>query len=823
MASGGGAGVEPTATPGSAPSEAGGGGGGGGAGGERPWTTASAALPGEGTGTFSDFAKSLREMQAEELDFSADTTTDGAAVAAAKAAKAAAAAAAKAVATGAESESPTRLQTTPPGGSQQPHGDLALSLETSDSLVIDEADMEIGGYARARAELRRSGDATIATAVVAARAEEGDSSKQSATTAQRFLVAAKGAGEREVGDSTTVVKPLDHESAGSEGGAHLGVSRRIAGGLLESGGMAMERTEGQRYGEGGGGDDDDDDGDLGRGGGGLDGGASSSGGDLAGSDQAVAAEETPSEGDYILDGATKRGGNDESGEGAGGSRTGSWDTSYEDEGFEAEDEEGDPQQRNTAAAAVTAATVDDRTDATRKLLSQPIPRHAAAAAATLQNTRTEERSVEASESFLAGDAENARLGVAPSPPGGRPTSPRFGRDLGSVGHGGGAAAPTSPGHRSTSSLPPSPPDSPPPSPPPPAARGDAWSTAEGGRYRPYPTSAAGIGGGVGAEFAPERGGGVQREDRSSPSPSPSPPPPPSHLPEDERRNDEGGGVRYGDYDDVADRRIGRAGGNASDRRRGRQLDTGVNRGNNDGARGSCYQAEEDGEEEEESGRGAGLATSRVESTQDTAPAFLRYPTASHYTGGAAGGHRGHSYLPHSEGGSSSYNNRNSIQDRRAAAATAASFSTNRSHVGGHQGIEEPPPRRGAITESPVTTSGLWDVPTAAPSLAELEYQLRKLGPLRGGSGGGGGGGGGGRRSGNPPAQGQGGRDAKGMGGGGLDSAERRRTGGRAGGAGVLARRRLLSQDSGSARGEGRGRGFGRGGVQDEEGQGLAGG
>ncbi|CAN0426241.1 unnamed protein product, partial [Ectocarpus sp. 12 AP-2014] len=42
-----------------------------------------------------------------------------------------------------------------------------------------------------------------------------------------------------------------------------------------------------------------------------------------------------------------------------------------------------------------------------------------------------------------------------------------------------------------------------------------------------------------------------------------------------------------------------------------------------------------------------------------------------------------------------------------------------------------PPFGGRITDSPVTSSGLWDVPTAAPSLAELEYQLRKLSPLRG--------------------------------------------------------------------------------------------
>ncbi|CAM9564213.1 unnamed protein product, partial [Scytosiphon promiscuus] len=40
------------------------------------------------------------------------------------------------------------------------------------------------------------------------------------------------------------------------------------------------------------------------------------------------------------------------------------------------------------------------------------------------------------------------------------------------------------------------------------------------------------------------------------------------------------------------------------------------------------------------------------------------------------------------------------------------------------------PGRGRVTDSPVTPSGLWDVPTTAPSLAELEFQLRQLSPLR---------------------------------------------------------------------------------------------
>ncbi|CAN0258229.1 unnamed protein product, partial [Laminaria digitata] len=121
------------------------------------------------------------------------------------------------------------------------------------------------------------------------------------------------------------------------------------------------------------------------------------------------------------------------------------------------------------------------------------------------------------------------------------------------------------------------------------------------------------------------------------------------------------------------------------------------------------------------------------------------------------------------------------------------------------------PGRGRVTESPVMASGLWGVPTAAPSLAELEYQLRKLSPLRGvretasarGRDGVGGGIGGGRGRGG----GRGGRRRGG--GGGLESAERRK--GRAeGGDGGIARGLLRSREGG-VRGRGRGGGgFGRG-------------
>ncbi|CAN0289204.1 unnamed protein product [Hapterophycus canaliculatus] len=168
-----------------------------------------------------------------------------------------------------------------------------------------------------------------------------------------------------------------------------------------------------------------------------------------------------------------------------------------------------------------------------------------------------------------------------------------------------------------------------------------------------------------------------------------------------------------------------------------------------------------------------------------------------------------------------------------------------------------------MTDSSVTPSGLWDVPTTAPSLAELEFQLRQLSPLRalgaaaasksrlGGGGGGGGsskspalksGRGGARagirHSGAGIRHSSGGAARVAVGGARSRSSDERRRarperggGGGGGGSGevltgrgLAGHQRSLSRE-GIARGE-PGEGFGRGvsgggGRQGEEEQGLA--
>ncbi|CAN0563786.1 unnamed protein product, partial [Ectocarpus sp. 12 AP-2014] len=114
-----------------APTAGGGGGGDRGCSEDRPWTG------GEGTGTFSDFAKSLRDLQQTgELDLSSEG------------------AAGKSGRGSSESPRPNLRppppQRLPPQHHHHDDDESSWPLDLSGSLVIGEADMEVGGYARAR-------------------------------------------------------------------------------------------------------------------------------------------------------------------------------------------------------------------------------------------------------------------------------------------------------------------------------------------------------------------------------------------------------------------------------------------------------------------------------------------------------------------------------------------------------------------------------------------------------------------------------------------------------------------------------------------------
>ena len=497
-------------------------------------------------------------------------------------------------------------------------------LDLSDSLVIGEADMEVGGYARAREEeeLRRSKDATIAAAVASA----------AAGVAGVTGAAAAGTAPRPAG----VLVDDRGESGGGRG---------------EEVGQAVAATEARK-------------------------------GEERQEEEGKEEEEAEGDGGRSLP---------QDGTGSGG------DTSYDGEGFEEpeEAEGGDEEEENEE--------------------EQP-------------------------------GLQRARGGTTT----GRPVSA-----VAVGGPVGGGRAPGPPSGRTLERAPPSPPASPPPSPPPPPPS-----------IQPKDDSVAGD------EISLAHGeGGVlsqrQRQLQQQPPPSP-PPPPPSHLPEDERRSDEeaAAGWHAERGDGVVRDRGEEEGGWKSDAVTGLRS----THGRSEETAAAAVAAAAAAAAAAASAAAATTAAAAVSDTpvtiaRGTTPSFLRYPSAGRRRGGARGGYEhGHSspVTQRQRSSSTSTLGPERVSDnRRPRSATVASEGEAPTRLrapnpgdvvhsrdgdgddNDHHRHRHPAsgsawdegaglPGRGRITDSPVTSSGgLWDVPTAAPSLAELEYQLSKLSPLRG--------------------------------------------------------------------------------------------
>lgn len=722
-----------------------------------------------GTGVFSDFAKSLREMQGVELDFSGETVgTVGEGI--------------KETVEGSGGSSGREGDVGDDGGYRRggtrgggrkgategssKDGEL---LGMSDSFVIDDADMEVGGYARAREELRGRKDAAAA----AARGESGGGGLNGCVVvAASAVVRPDAAGSSP--DSAAAINPGEVvEGQHQEGGAEEEKQR--------AGDGARQRSEG-------------DHGD----------------GFLEGSDElhAVAAVGATGEG------TSRR--NDNATRGRKGSKSPparSWDEGYEDDGFEpddGEDEENeDRYQRIPEKSPIVERVVPGEEPARSRragpqssgVMSQPMSRFGTSAAADA--AAAEDRTAPVSPTRLS------ETSLPPSPPASPPPQNVGTKEQEQQEHRSTVRATGDSrfgivdGDRK---------------------HGEREGDSSGHENR-------GGGGGSGNCRAGDSSSGVnvttavpaQMSPAPSPPPSPprslSPPPPPLHLPEDELALDRGDG---GDGEDDDDNAAGyysgyRSGGRLVEVARGGEpvviADSRRNTASNSGAGGG-------GDGELYSNNNRSKASGRyyettqqaenemgaIAATLDTTPSFLRQrsrvhdgPAGAVITAVEADGGReypiGRVIMPLPESAIQTEQRDTTSAHvgtaRKAttgiripsagptAAASAATASTtavdrnaisgihssrcshHRLAVGGQhdqQHHHDKDDRRPTPAQKPLSgdrervtialegptlaipeagacdggggDGGPWDVPTTAPSLAELEYQLRKLSPLR---------------------------------------------------------------------------------------------
>lgn len=667
--------------------------------------------------------------------------------------------------------------------------------------------MEVGGYTRAREELRRSKDAAAAAAAAAAEGGGGGGEVTTAVANAVVGLSTKFAGERDAGSDRFGSPHLVSLGFG------VGVEKR---GKMRPGG------EGGRYKDGGGSRQ--------RGAGAV---ASSRGEVLRDEDEgntAAAADFGSSRMSIDCSGGAAAAEAEEERR----SRTRSSGTSYGDEGFEAEEEEEEGHQRQPSPPPALVGDSRDSSGAqvSGKVMSQPTPRYALPPQREAETSRRLSSGVSGREESPGLEIGLKRLGAATG------------------------ASPTSPGGRSISSLPPDPPTSPPPPPPPFSiaesvshqSRGGVEDMVKVGRIASVCLDDYDSGETAGKSALQD--GRLERSLPPPPvlmEPSSPPPPPPSHRPEDELRNGNDDEGWYG----------GGAEGGGTNGRSSKQT--------SEGARGPEFRdrrhQSRDKAEEDESivGRYENPAVTSA-AARDSIPSYSRYLTAPGRVGGDPSSSPGSVIVGRRPSSSTNTplrrDNRSSSSallaqkyayegDGDIGSGAARSY---RQHPDSQMAWDQGTSLlgKGRIMESPVTAaaavSGLWDVPTAAPSLAELEYQLSKLSPLRsgmrttaadlntgrsGGSGGGGSGsgsGGGGSKQYTPASRsirrrsgemgiirGSAGSGAgiggRGGGGRGLGSAERRKKGRAEDGlskTGVAHRQRMLGREGNIVVEEGRG-------------------
>lgn len=713
---------------------------------------------------FSDFAKSLREMQGVDTDLSGETG-DSAAAAAATATKG-----------GVEDVRPEvqgdagtsndyageSCDDSRDNGDRESkertgvhmeelrRGDDGVHLDAPDSLVIEEADMEVGGYARAREELRRSKDAAVAAAV-GALSPASRTSEHPASAARRLL-----------SDQKSSRCNLDIDAVGA-----VGVVKDVRWtnvGQRERGPEADEKEDhgvrgGRRLWEG------------------SDGNCEGSRGSRKDDAQASIAEMTGPTDEVRLrqDGVSSRG--------RGVSPPSpalrqSCDESYEDEGFEPDEEEDKGHENCFAILPERHSSIDP---------------FAPSAEAAASGRRTE---MQSSDVF----ASQRMLGFAT-------TTPTAATDEC-------GALQSTASRESTASFPPAPPTSPPPQDigsqqqhhhlqarivvrvPIDVPSGQIVGKHErGGPDYITDNDRPGDGGAVNVTAADAAAAVVTRAAAAaqmSPPPSPPPPPPPSHLPEDEvaldREDNDGEAAyffRYGGGQKIAEATgeggEGEAAAMADRWQHDASTGTGGDRRNgSDGGDGEPHV--EDSRVAGGRGRSlndrqqGGYETRAITATQDITPSFLRQRSRGHDdasfltkpmpasrrapeespTGiripsagpaaAIASTNSGYS-IPSSHHRIAACDHHHNQQtattasSRRASSANPTMDSDSRERM--MNAAEIPAvvqPAIGASAESIgngggrrrgiLDSDGPWDIPTAAPSLAELEYQLRKLNPLR---------------------------------------------------------------------------------------------
>lgn len=698
------------------------------------------------TGVFSDFAKSLRDMRVEQLELSGDT--DGG------------------VLEGGEGRSvgervdkwATTEGKRPRDGAEdgyregneegQVHGGPVLDM--SDSLVIDDADMEVGGYARAREELRRSKEVARGHGLTPG-VGAGESSNVSTKSASE--------GRKDVAADPTITVAAVVDAAGIAGDGASKAKRRDEG--------RREICEQQR-----GRCDENSHVSVGQHGSGV----ADGDGFLEQSNQAAArvAEATVTEGFNVGKGGAAQ---SHSSEERWSSRlpAQSWDESYEDEGFEAEEAEDDkekgPNEISQQLSEKRPSTDPSRNNVTddrksdeqpRSGVLQPIPRY----------------------SLTTASAETAVAGADGGDINRDTESPRRAGD-GAIASLVSGFLPSSPPRESAQSLPPAPPTSPPPSPQPSLGNRDGQGEAVAKITR---EDSRGSGSGVdcgdgwpesdlpptdGVESAMLLRSAIQLRPSTPPSP---PPPPPSHLPDDE----------LGEF--VVD---GNASGHTcsslrGDRRRDARRDTlsmmshkqrqGSKEGNG-GRRGTEKYSSGTAQltvNEKRQGSQADIAAASG-ATQDTTPSSFRQRSRAHDDAASIIGGRLRELavnpvriltttedprtttneLPagatritipsagagYGGGGSSLAANSRVTPSRSEYRRTGADDRDSDKRPQTEMDMVFSPAcsarDRVLMAESPLVgvtsasgDSGPWEVPTSAPSLTELEYQLRQLSPLR---------------------------------------------------------------------------------------------